>query len=488
MSPWRGFTAAVRPATSNPLLLLAHRGRRHRRRRPLVARGRARWSCWPQVVLAGADCQPVLTRVAAARRRRLGASSLAAVHRRRGQRPAVRRAGAGRRRRRRRPAADRRRPGLPAAGRLARLHAAPGPAGRAAAADDLQRPGEHARATACQLVGLRADRRRLPACSSSRRATRWPAGAARSADRRDRRPDRASAPAPARCAAPPGRSAASATALAVAPPGAHPDPRPPRLRLRAAAAAAATTSGSRTRWPTCVRDLKRGEDIPLVQVTTSDPDPSYLRISVLTRFTDARVELRATATSRRPGSPTADAAAAGRRAEVPRTEYAVRRHGRMPDFDSMLAAHPGAGQPRSSADGDWRYDDDTMDFLAGRRRPDDRGHLDYSMTGCRPRAHGRSAGRRRRAGRRGRTTSSPTCPRTCPQIVARPRRRGHPGPADPLREGGRAAGLVPRVRRLHLRPRTPPTGNGSDALVDFLTEGTGRPHRLLRAVRRRRWP
>ena len=32
------------------------------------------------------------------------------------------------------------------------------------------------------------------------------------------------------------------------------------------------------------RDLQRGDDIPLVQVRTTDPDPSYLRISVLTRF------------------------------------------------------------------------------------------------------------------------------------------------------------------------------------------------------------
>ncbi len=32
------------------------------------------------------------------------------------------------------------------------------------------------------------------------------------------------------------------------------------------------------------RDLQRGDDIPLVQVRTTDRDPSYLRISVLTRF------------------------------------------------------------------------------------------------------------------------------------------------------------------------------------------------------------
>lgn len=34
------------------------------------------------------------------------------------------------------------------------------------------------------------------------------------------------------------------------------------------------------------RDLTRGEDVPLVEVTTDDPDPQYLRIGVLTRFSD----------------------------------------------------------------------------------------------------------------------------------------------------------------------------------------------------------
>src|SRR3954451_5624449 len=32
------------------------------------------------------------------------------------------------------------------------------------------------------------------------------------------------------------------------------------------------------------RDLHRGKDVPLLQVTTDDPDPSYMRIAVLTQF------------------------------------------------------------------------------------------------------------------------------------------------------------------------------------------------------------
>ena len=40
------------------------------------------------------------------------------------------------------------------------------------------------------------------------------------------------------------------------------------------------------------RDLHRGEDLPLLRVTTDDPHPSYLRIAVLNHFDDERVERR----------------------------------------------------------------------------------------------------------------------------------------------------------------------------------------------------
>ena len=37
-----------------------------------------------------------------------------------------------------------------------------------------------------------------------------------------------------------------------------------------------------------VRDFKAGDDTPLIRVTTNDPDPSYLRIVALSRFTNRR--------------------------------------------------------------------------------------------------------------------------------------------------------------------------------------------------------
>lgn len=112
-----------------------------------------------------------------------------------------------------------------------------------------------------------------------------------------------------------------------------------------------------------VRDLKRGDDIPLITVTTTDPDPSYLRILTLTRFTDAEWS---------PGDrnvPT-DNLANGQLPPPQGVSVQVDRHeypydvSVSPDFDSRwLPTQPPIS--RINAEGDWRYDDRTQDFLAG---------------------------------------------------------------------------------------------------------------------------
>jgi transglutaminase-like putative cysteine protease len=110
------------------------------------------------------------------------------------------------------------------------------------------------------------------------------------------------------------------------------------------------------------RDLIQGEDNDLLVVTTNDPEPSYLRISVLNRFS-------------------ADAWSPGDR-RVPTSQ---RASGPMPalegvdedvlrvDFDYDLAATdlfsstwlPTAAHVTDiEAPGDWRYDLSTRDFLA----------------------------------------------------------------------------------------------------------------------------
>lgn len=111
-----------------------------------------------------------------------------------------------------------------------------------------------------------------------------------------------------------------------------------------------------------VRDLKRGADTPLVQVTTTDPDPSYLRILTLTRFSDVEWSPgnRQVPSDQRASGPMpapVGVGAAVARQEVP---YDVTI---LPGFSSTwLPTQPPIS--RIDAEGDWRYDTETMDFLA----------------------------------------------------------------------------------------------------------------------------
>jgi len=110
------------------------------------------------------------------------------------------------------------------------------------------------------------------------------------------------------------------------------------------------------------RNLTRGADSNLLWVTTPDPDPSYLRISVLDFFDgqtwkpsgrDIPIEQRAEGRMPRPP---------GLEPDVPRTEvpYEIDVG---PDFSSRWLPTP---YPVYSieADGDWRYDTSTLDFIS----------------------------------------------------------------------------------------------------------------------------
>ncbi|MGZ4436177.1 MAG: transglutaminaseTgpA domain-containing protein [Nocardioidaceae bacterium] len=111
------------------------------------------------------------------------------------------------------------------------------------------------------------------------------------------------------------------------------------------------------------RDLSRGVDVELVRVTTTDPDPSYLRISVLDSFDgtawspsgrDIPVSHRADGPV--PPPPGLDPAVPTRRVGE---ELRV-----SPLFQStwLPAPYPVASL---TAPGDWRYDTSTLDFLTG---------------------------------------------------------------------------------------------------------------------------
>ncbi|MCW2735396.1 DUF3488 and transglutaminase-like domain-containing protein [Nocardioides sp.] len=110
------------------------------------------------------------------------------------------------------------------------------------------------------------------------------------------------------------------------------------------------------------RDLSSGEDIPLLWVTTPGPRPTYLRLSVLTRFNgsswtpgDRAIPDTQTATG---ALPPLDGVALG----VPRKEYKYDvRIG--PDFSSTWL--PTTAQvTRIAAGTEWRYDVSTRDFIA----------------------------------------------------------------------------------------------------------------------------
>mgnify|MGYP005990493543 CR=1 FL=1 len=112
------------------------------------------------------------------------------------------------------------------------------------------------------------------------------------------------------------------------------------------------------------RDLSRGQDIPLLWVTTAGPRPTYLRLSVLTRFNgsswtpgDREIPDTQTATGALPPLDGVSTA-------VPRKEhkYDVRIG---PDFASTWL--PTTAQvSRIAAGTDWRYDVNTRDFIGAR--------------------------------------------------------------------------------------------------------------------------
>lgn len=110
------------------------------------------------------------------------------------------------------------------------------------------------------------------------------------------------------------------------------------------------------------RDLSRGEDIPLIEVTTSGPRPTYLRLSVLARFNgsqwtpgDRDIPDTQTATG---ALPPLDGVATS----VPRREfkYDVRIGS---DFSSTWLPTT-AQTTQIEAGTDWRFDVNTRDFIA----------------------------------------------------------------------------------------------------------------------------
>jgi transglutaminase-like putative cysteine protease len=110
------------------------------------------------------------------------------------------------------------------------------------------------------------------------------------------------------------------------------------------------------------RDFLSSEDRPLVQVTTENPDPRYLRIAVLNRFRDnewstggREIPETQRAEGALPVDDDIDPA-------LPRQQYDTDLTA-MAGFDSRWLPTPYPSD-RVFAQGDWRYDAETLDFLA----------------------------------------------------------------------------------------------------------------------------
>lgn len=125
------------------------------------------------------------------------------------------------------------------------------------------------------------------------------------------------------------------------------------------------------------RDLARGPDRPVALVRTDDPQPAYLRIAVLNRFGDNEWSAGDRSV---PASQQADGdmpALQGVSPWLDRVEhqYAVSL---SPGFESKWLPTQ-QHISRIEAEGDWRYDRATMDFISGDRDLD-AGGMDYTFT------------------------------------------------------------------------------------------------------------
>ncbi len=126
------------------------------------------------------------------------------------------------------------------------------------------------------------------------------------------------------------------------------------------------------------RDLERGEDRPLVQIRTDDPSPSYLRISVLNRYTGNEWSSGDRDVARDDVADGELPAPVGLSPDVPRRTYSYD----VEITDALDSTWLPTQFPAAAvtAEGDWRFDPTTLDFLAADRSLDTRG-MSYTMTG-----------------------------------------------------------------------------------------------------------
>lgn len=216
------------------------------------------------------------------------------------------------------------------------------------------------------------------------------------------------------------------------------------------------------------RDLRRGNDVPLIRMTTDDPAPAYLRIAVLTRFngtewTSGDRDIPADHVAHGPLPPPEGVAAS-----VPRTSYDYA----MSVTEDFASTWLPTSVPltRIDAAGDWRYDESTMDFLAANDSLSTAG-LTYTMTGQVLDLDGRELAKVTAVS--GEVDSAYTeLPPTLPPEIAHLAREVTEGRPSPF---AKAVALQDWFQHTggFTYDRAAADGNGTDDLMAFLSEGEG---------------
>jgi transglutaminase-like putative cysteine protease len=126
------------------------------------------------------------------------------------------------------------------------------------------------------------------------------------------------------------------------------------------------------------RDLRQGEDFPVLRIESDDPSPDHLRISVLTRFSDNEWSSgdRDVPTSNLPNGQMPALEGVSQNLSRETHDYQVSI------YDSFESTWLPTQAPISQivADGDWRFDPRTMDFISSEDDLTTAG-MDYRMTG-----------------------------------------------------------------------------------------------------------
>jgi transglutaminase-like putative cysteine protease len=216
------------------------------------------------------------------------------------------------------------------------------------------------------------------------------------------------------------------------------------------------------------RNLNRGKDVPLLDITTDDPHPSYLRIAALTEFNGQEWT---TGSRQIISDQVADGIVPleqGLSSSVPLTSYNYSVQATS-DFDSTWLP---TQFPVSDiqAEGDWHWDATTMDFIAGPGKPTTAGAT-WTMTSSQPKLSAFSMEHSLQAPLAVQTPFT-SLPSTFPPLVSDLAERVT---AHATTRFQRAVALQRWFRSTgHFRYslRTSP-GDGNTALVTFLTRGKG---------------